>query len=62
MKRPFDIGTFPKVEIETFHNLDYRKSRFYCAIKTHKPLTDKEIYDYELKTISNNDFNNKGWI
>ena len=62
MKRPFDIGTFPKVEIKTFHNLNYKKSKFYCAIKTHNPLTDKEVYDYELKLITDQEFSQKNWF
>ena len=63
MKRPFDIGTFPKNHKRTvYHDLDFRKTRFYCAIKTKTPLTEKEIYDFELKTMTDEDFNSKEWL
>jgi hypothetical protein len=60
MKRPFDIGTFPKNnKIKTFHNLDFRKSRFYCAIETEEPIMEEDILKYELTKINNL---NKSWI
>jgi hypothetical protein len=63
MKRPFDIGTFPKnQEIKTFHNLDFRKSRFYCAIETVEPVSKENVYNFELKEITEYELNKKGWI
>jgi len=52
MKRPFDIETFPNVPRVNYTELDFRKTKKYCAIETVTPLSKEDIYKYELKLIT----------
>lgn len=53
MKRPFGIGTFPKNDsvIGTDPKNEKKESGWYDILLTSEPLSDKEIYDFELAPL-----------
>jgi len=56
MKRPFGLGTFPKNEsvIGVDPDNDRTKTGWYDILWTSEPLSEKEIYDFELKPLDKN--------
>ena len=56
MKRPFGMGTFPKNDsvIGPDANNDRNISGFYDILLTSSPLSEKEIYDFELSFLDKN--------
>ena len=53
MKRPFGMGTFPKNDSVIGTDPENKKedTGFYDILWTSEPLTEKEIYDFELTPL-----------
>ena len=52
MKRPFGIGTFPKVDRVEVKNTDYREVGFYNIVETVEPLSYDDIDAFELCVLN----------
>ena len=56
MKRPFDIGTFPKVDrlaVENYNSIS--EVGFYAVVETVEPLSYDDIDNFELCVLDDND-------
>lgn len=58
--RPFGIGAFPRVAIVNLWETSYRESGYHNIVETVVSLTEKQVRDYELIKVSQEDFDRIG--